>query len=170
MTRMTASAAALVAACGMGGMGGKMNMGGMGMAPAVNGYSEGQSIHFMHTEASDGAVADMLTAMMGSPVLLVPELAQAPAALLANVYVFVNGVKGEGPFGFQADVFDSPPGMPGYRPLRALVKVTWNNAQAARLLTSAAVISTAAAAGELTLQRPGIVINMRMLTWPGGGR
>ena len=169
MTRMTASAAALLAACGSG-MGGSMNMAGMGMAPAVNGYAEGQPIRFMHTEASDGAVADMLTAMMRSPVLLVPELAQAPAAMLANVYVFANGMKGEGPFGFQADVFDSPPGTPGYRPLRALVKVTWNNAQAARLLTSAAAISTAVAAGELTLQRPGVVINMPMLTWPGGGR
>jgi hypothetical protein len=167
---MTASAAALLSACGMGGMGGSMNMGGMGMAPAVNGYAEGQSIHFMHTEASDGAVADMLTAMMGSLVLLVPELAQAPPAMLANVYVFANGMKGEGPFGFQADVFDSPPGTSGYRPLRALVKVTWNNAQAARLLTSAAAISTAVASGELTLQRPGVVINMPMLTWPGGGR
>jgi hypothetical protein len=67
-------------------------------------------------------------------------------------------------------VFDSPPGTSGYRPLRALVKVTWNNAQAARLLTSAAAISTAVASGELTLQRPGVVINMPMLTWPGGGR
>lgn len=168
MTRTIALVAGLLTACGSG-MGG-MNMSGMGMAPAVNGYAEGQPIRFMHTEASDGAVADMLTAMMRSPVLLVPELAQAPAAMLANVYVFVNGVKGEGPFGFQPDVFDSPAGTPGYRPLRALVKVTWNSSQTARLLTSSAEVDKAQSAGELTLQRPSIVINMPMLTWPGGGR
>src|SRR6266851_4114086 len=127
---LTALTTGLLTACGSG-MGSGMNMGGMGMAPAVNGYAEGQPVRFMHTEASDRAIADMLTGMMGSLVLLVRELAQASTAMLANVYVFANGVKGEGPLGFQADVFDSPPGTPGYRPLRTLLKVTWNNPQTA---------------------------------------
>ena len=88
--------------------------------PPVDGYSEGQAIKFIHTEASDPKIAKILTDMMRSPVLVVPSLAQAPEAMLANVYVFKNGVKGSGPFGFQPDVFDNPPGTDGYRPLRAI--------------------------------------------------
>ncbi len=160
-------AATVLTACagGSSGTSGNVSMGGM--SPLVEGFSESQSIRFIHTEASDASVGDMLTRMMGSPVLLVPELAQAPSSTLANVYVFANGVSGSGPLGFQADVFDNPPGTLGYRPLRALVQVTWRNSQNARLLKSSAEVRTAESNGELTLARPGVVINMPMMTWPG---
>ncbi len=81
-----------------------------------------------------------------------------------------NGVRGEGPFDFQADVFDSPPGAEGYSPLRTLNLVTWKNEQAARELRSAAEVKAAAEKGEVTIERPGVVINMPLLTWPGGRR
>lgn len=134
--------------------------------PPVKGYAEGHEIRFIHTEASDAKVAKLLTGMMQSPVLVVPSLAQAPAAMLANVYVFTNGVKGDGPFGFQPDVFDRPAGSEGYSPLRAVHLVTWKNAQSARELKSAAEVRAAQARRELTIERPGIVVNMPMLGWP----
>ncbi len=37
--------------------------------------------------------------MMGSPVLVVPSLAKAPEEMLARVYVFTNGLTGDGPLG-----------------------------------------------------------------------
>ncbi len=138
--------------------------------PPVKAYAEGQGIQFIHTEASDPKVAELLTEMMGSPVLVVPSLAQAPQEMLADVYVFKNGVKGDGPFGFQPDVFDSPPGTDGYRPLRSVKIVTWTNENAARELRSAADVKTAEKAGEITIEKPGVVVNMPLLTWPGGRR
>jgi hypothetical protein len=138
--------------------------------PPVKGYLEGREIRFIHTEASDPKVAAMLTEMMGSPVLVVPSLAQVPEAVLAPVYVFTNGVRGEGPFKFQSDVFDSPPGAPRYTPLRAVHLVAWRNERAARLLRSAAEVKEAETRGELTIERPGVVVNMPLVTWPGGGR
>ena len=104
----------------MEGMGSMMPMGGMmsGEAPVippVAGYSEGQDILFLHTEASDPEIAKLLTDMMGSPVLVVPALAKVPKEILARVYVFTNGPKAAGamgPLGFQPDVFESPPGFP----------------------------------------------------------
>lgn len=149
---------------------GGMPFAGGPAAPPVRGYTEGREIRFIHTEASDPAVARMLTDMMRSPVLLVPSLARAPEASLANVYVFKNGVKGGGPFGFQPDVFDRPPGTDGYSPLRAVNLVTWNDGQRARELRSAAEIEAARAKAEVTVERPGIVVNMPILTWPGGRR
>ncbi len=138
--------------------------------PTVKGYAEGQEILFHHTEVSDPKVADLLTEMMRSPVLVVPALAQAPEALLSTVYVFKNGVRGEGPFKFQPDVFDNPPGASGYRPLRAVHLVTWKNERAARLLKSAAEVKEAEAKGEVSIERPGVVANMPLVTWPGGRR
>lgn len=153
-------------------------MGGMmaGEAPAVppvTGYSEGWKILFLHTEASDTKIAQILTEMMGSPVLVVPSLAKAPAEMLAQVYVFTNGVKGDGPLGplgFQPDVFDNPPGHPGYSPLRKIVLVTWKDEAAARTLKSAAEVREAVQNGEVTIEEPGVVVNMPMVTWPVGQR
>jgi hypothetical protein len=138
--------------------------------PPVKGYAEGMQIRFIHTEASDPKVAELLTGMMRSPVLLVPSLAQAPKETLADVYVFKNGVKGDGPFGFQPDVFDNPPGMDGYRPLRAVNIVTWKNENAAGELRAAAEVKESAKRGEVTIEKSGVVVNMPLLTWPGGRR
>lgn len=149
---------------------GGMSVAGVPMAPPVKAYSEGQEIRFIHTEASDPKIAKLLTDMMRSPVLVVPSLAQAPEPMLATVYVFTNGVKGSGPLGFQPDVFDRPPGTDGYSPLRALNLVTWKNEKSARELKSAAEVKAEEAKGEVTIERPGVVVNMPMVTWPGGQR
>ena len=132
--------------------------------PPVRGYTEGKEIRFIHTEASDAKVAELLTEMMGSPVLTVPSLANTPEAALANVYVFKNGIKGTGPFRFQPDVFDNPPGTEGYSPLRQLNLVTWKDENAARELRSAADVKKAASKGEVVIERPGVVVNMPLLT------
>jgi hypothetical protein len=156
---------------GMSPQGGMAGQPAAGPAiPPVKGYMEGQEIRFLHTEASDPELAEMLTQMMGSPVLVVPSLGNAPDTMLANVYVFTNGVKGQGPLGFQPDVFDHPPGTPGYSPLRRVVQVTWREERSARELQSAAQVQEAEANGEVTMKRLGAVVNMPMVTWPGGQR
>jgi hypothetical protein len=138
--------------------------------PPVKAYLDGEEIRFIHTEASDPKVAERLTEMMGSPVLFVPALAEAPEPMLAAVYVFKNGVKGDGPFGFQPDVFDNPPGSAEYSPLRTVHLVTWKDERAARELRSAAEVREAERKGEIAIEKPGIVVNMPLLTWPGGRR
>lgn len=138
--------------------------------PAGKAWAEGKEIYFVHTEASDAGVAEKLTGMMKSPVILVPSLANVPDESLANVYVFTNGVEGSGPFGFQADVFDNPPGSEGYSPLRRLNVVTWADTATARELKSVAEVLEAEAANEITIEQPGVVINMPFVVWDGGQR
>ena len=138
--------------------------------PAGKAWAEGKEIYFVHTEASDAGVAEKLTNMMKSPVILVPSLANVPDESLANVYVFTNGLEGSGPFGFQADVFDNPAGTDGYTPLRRLNVIAWTDPAAARELKSAAEVLDAETAGELTIEQPGVVINMPFVVWDGGKR
>ncbi len=144
------------------------DMGSDSNASPVKGYAEGQEILFIHTEVSDPKIAGVLTKMMGSPVPVVPSLADVPDSMVANVYVFTNGIKDGGPLGFQPDVFDSQPGTGGYRPLRQLNLVTWKDGLQARTLKSAQEVRQAERAGEVRISRPGVVANMSMLTWPGG--
>ncbi len=149
-------------------------MPGMGSSssstPPVKGFAKGMEIMFIHTEASDPQVAEMLTRMMGPKVLVVSSLREVPGRLLADVFVFRNGIRGEGPFGFQPDVFDAVPGEARYTPLRRVNLVEWKDASRARVLRSAEDVRAAERQAEVAVSRPGIVANMPMLTWPGGRR
>lgn len=138
--------------------------------PAGMAYAEGKEIYFTHTEASDPAIAETLTDMMNSPVLYVPSLAQVPAESLAQVYVFENGLTGKGPLGFQADVFNNPPGSEGYSPLRAVILVKWADGATARELRSETEVLQAEADGEVTITQSGVVVNMPFIVWDGGKR
>ena len=140
------------------------------LAPPVKGYYKGQEILFIHTEASDRKVAEMLTTMMGPQVVLVPALAQAPESVLGKVYVFANGVPGGGPFGYQPDVFASVPGDPSYTPLQSVKLVAWKDGASPRELRSVEEVQSAQSKGEITIEVPGVVVNMPILTWPGGHR
>lgn len=160
---------------GMAGMGDNMGMDSsqatQQYAPLVRGHYEDGEVLFIHTEASDQEVATMLTEMMNGPeVVLVPAMADAPPSLLAQVYVFSNGIPGHGPFGFQADIFDSVPGDEAYRPLRNVNLVSWNEQTSPHELRSAAEVQEAEAAGDITITQPGIVVNMPILVYPGGSR
>jgi hypothetical protein len=147
-----------------------MDMGDAPVVPAGMAYLDGQEIRFIHTEVSDPDVGKVLSEMMDSPVIVVPSLAQAPEEMLAKVYVFTNGVEGMGPLGFQPDVFDNPPGSAGYSPLRSIVLVTWADGVEARELKSLAEVTEAEGKGELSMEEPGVVVNMPFIVWPGGER
>lgn len=133
-------------------------------------YVDGEQIQVLHTEASDSSLADTLSAMMASPVLVVPSLAEAPPSMLANLYIFTNGRAGRGTRGFQPDVLDSPPQSPGYSPLRAVSYVTWTEPGEAEELRSAAEVLEAERRGQVHIQRTPIVINTPLLSWPTGKR
>lgn len=140
------------------------------LSPLVRGIFEGEAVLFIHTEASDPQVAQMLTNMMAAEVVVVPSLADIPGELLGKVYVFTNGIVGDGPMGFQPDIFDSVPGDEDYTPLRAVHLVTWENEREARQLNSASEIQAALDDEAISLETPGIVVNMPILVWPGGRR
>ncbi len=167
-TTATPTAEATEAMSGMAGM--QTEFSSDDLAPLVRGIYEGEDVFFIHTEASDPDVADLLTDMMGPQVVTVPSLAEITQELLRNVYVFTNGVAGGGPMGFQPDVFDTVPGDPGYTPLRSLNRVTWQAGSTPRQLNSAAEIEAAEAAGDIVIEQPGVVINMPILVWAGEHR
>lgn len=140
------------------------------LAPLALAYYEGEEVYFIHPEASDEGVAQVLTEMMGPDVITVASLAEIPAGLLGNVYVFTNGVEAMGPLGYQPDVFDSVPGDETYTPLRSINLVTWQEDVEARELRSVADILAAEEDGEVVIEQPGVVVNMPILVWPDGER
>jgi plastocyanin len=69
-----------------------------------------------------------------------PRLQTGPsrAGATGRVNPFLNGLKGDGPFGFQPSVFDSRPGSPAWSPYWDHYAYQWRRPRRARLLTSEA--------------------------------
>jgi hypothetical protein len=127
--------------------------------PLIGGFHDGQPVTYLLTDASDQGEAEGLSEATGFPVSFVASLGSVPDAALANLYLFMNGVEGPNPFGFQANVLDTLPGDPDYSPLWRVFAVTWTDQGEARELTSEDEIVEAEKAGELTIEETPLVKN-----------
>jgi hypothetical protein len=131
--------------------------------PVVTGWVDGEPVDYLLQEVSDPGVAKMLRDLTGFDVQVVEELADVPKDALATLYLFMNGVEGPNPFGFQMNVLDSTLGDPEYSPLWLHTFVTWNEGAEPRELTSEDEILQAEAEGEVTFERSDLVINCPVL-------
>ena len=140
------------------------------LAPLVKGYYDDGEAFFIHTEASDEKIAAMLTKMMGPKVAHVSALTEAPEGIRSPLYVFVNGVKGKGPMGYQPDVLARVPGDEKYSPFVEIHRVRWAEEATPRELRSKSAIQKAETNGKLVIKSTGIVVNAPVLAWPEGRR
>jgi hypothetical protein len=69
------------------------------------------------------------------------------------IWAFTNGTSD------QRNIIDVVPGDPDYTPLWGVVMVTWKDGVTPRTLMSRAEVEAAMAAGEVTLEQTGIVVN-----------
>ena len=77
-------------------------------------------------------------------------------------YVFINGIKGNGPGEYQLPVASAIPNNSdnnGYSPLFQINYVKWNNNSHPRILKSVSEIMDSQSNGELTITKTNIVIN-----------
>jgi len=136
--------------------------------PMHQGYYNGESVYFIVTDSSDEKHADIVTEQQGWKVEVAPLLAFAPEAALSPVYIFKNGVEGNGVHGFQGEVFSSTPAQEDYSALTAHIHVTWNDDATPELLDSADAVLAAEADGMITFEKFGVVMNMSQIVWPEG--
>ncbi|RMF30633.1 MAG: hypothetical protein D6752_03710 [Candidatus Nitrosothermus koennekii] len=137
--------------------------------PMSKGYYEGKTVYFIHTEASDESLAKKITDMKGFKVVYAPALSTAPKEALSKVFIFNNGVNGNGTLGFQPDVVDNTPAQVNdYSPLRTVIFVTWFDESDARELKSVDEVIDAWLNDEVNIERSEIIVNMPMIKWAEG--
>jgi hypothetical protein len=135
--------------------------------PLVGGFYDGDDVNYLLTDVSVEEEAKGLSEATGYPVAFVPSLGDVPDNSTANLYLFMNGVKGLNPFGFQANVLDSVPGDPEYSPLWRVQAVTWKDEAAARELRSEDEVLDAEKAGEVTVEETPLVKNSPVVVSAG---
>ena len=129
------------------------------------GYVNGKIAFFIATDASDNQTAASITKNPGFKVNFAPALALSLESTRQQGYEFINGIRGEGSFGFQLPVASALPGDKNYTPLVQLNFVKWNSNSSftstvtVRELKSVDEIIAAQKNGELTISKTNIVIN-----------
>ena len=96
-------------------------------------------------------------------------LKNAPEDALSKVYLFTNGIEGDGIHGYQGQIFTSTPAQADvYSALTSHVHVMWNDGASPRVLDSEAMVMDAAENNEITLTKVDVVLNMPQIIWPEG--
>jgi len=136
--------------------------------PMHEGYYDGEFVYYIVTDASDEEIAQKITEYQSWKVNVAPALASITSDYLSKVYVFNNGVPGDGSFGFQGEVFSATPSQPeDYNSLSFPIFVTWNE-DIPKILLSEKEILQLYKQDKLILEQKPVVINMAQIVWPDG--
>ena len=133
------------------------------------GIYEGNQIHYIITDGSDKNYAKSISDKQEWNVEFAPVLADVPENVLQELYIFKNGVKGDGIYGFQNEVFSSTPSQESeYSALNSIVEITWKVSQTEVEFEFAADIIAAEEGGRIEFNEIGIVLNTPQITWSDG--
>jgi len=129
--------------------------------PLSKGFVDGKVAYFIATDASSEQIVSSVSNTTSFKVNYAPSLADTPQSSRQQGYVFINGLKGEGPLGSQMSVASALPSDEGYSPLFEINYVKWNSnaTKDIRILQSVDEIMAAEKGGELTITKSNIVIN-----------
>jgi hypothetical protein len=108
---------------------------------------DGRTIYYIVTDATPSGPANV----MG--VTSAPTLAKTVnSTALVDLYQFTNGIKGSGPFGFQAGIATAALGDDTYSPLCRISVVTWDESVMASVLETIEDINAKKSTGDVTVE------------------
>lgn len=131
-------------------------------------HHDGDQVMYIVTDASDADWAAKITEAQGWRVELAPPLSDAPDDILNTMYVFTNGMPGDGLYGYQDEVFAYTPDMDDYNALSRVVEISWKPGQNQDVFEYASDIADAIDAGRVNMKDAGIVANTPQIMWPDG--
>ena len=136
--------------------------------PMHKGMHNGNEIFYIITDASDKDYVDIISEKQELNIQLSKSLKNIPENNLQKIFLFKNGIKGDGIFGFQTDIFSDTPEQSSYTPLGSIIEVTWKPGQKEIIFESAADIIDAEQSGRIKFNETNVVVNTPQIKWPGG--
>lgn len=137
--------------------------------PMHTGFYNGESLFYIVTDSSEKEYSQKISEKQEWKVEFSPPLSKTPETALQKIYVFTNGVQGDGFYGFQGEVFSSTPSQESqYSALNSVIEVTWKKGQNMILLESVDDIIKAHEGGRIEFDETGIVLNTPQIIWPDG--
>jgi len=130
---------------------------------------DGKSVYYIITDTNDKTHAKAISEKQKWKVEIAPPLSKTPKESLSDVYMFLNGIEGNGTRGFQDEIFSSTPAQTEqYSAIRSVTHVTWKDDQEPEVLDSVQKILDAQKADKIELEKTNAIINMPQIVWPNG--
>jgi len=137
--------------------------------PMHKGIYEGNQVLYIITDGSDEDYSKTISDRQEWNVELAPSLANIPENNLQKLFIFKNGVKGDGIYGFQNEVISNTPSQESeYSALSSIIEVTWKVGQKEIEFQSAKEVIAAEEGGRIEFNETGIILNTPQIAWPGG--
>ena len=137
--------------------------------PMHKGIYGGSQVLYIITDGSDEDYTKILTEKQGWNVELATSISKVPEEALEQLFIFKNGIKGDGIYGFQDEVFSSTPSQESeYSALNSVIEVTWKQGQKEIVFESSDDIIIAKENGRIEFNETGIVLNTPQIVWPEG--
>ena len=137
--------------------------------PMHKGIYEGNQVLYIITDGSDEDYTKIISEKQEWNIELASVLADVPESTLQKLFIFKNGVKGDGIYGFQNEVFSSTPSQESqYSALNSIIEVTWKVGQKEIEFKSATDIIAAEEGGRIEFNEKRIVLNTPQIIWPDG--
>lgn len=136
--------------------------------PMRVGFFEKQSLSYIMTDSSNQTISEKISQKQGWHIKFAPKLRWVSTSTLDTTYVFTNGIKGDGIYGFQSEVFGTTPAQKEYTPLNNIVLVSWKAGQKPQELQSVSDVLKAEKDSRIKLTKTDITINTPQIIWPGG--
>ena len=136
--------------------------------PMHEGLVNGKTVYYIITDSSNNLVASTISSNQNWKVQLSPVLAHVPSTSYGNIFIFTNGIAGNGTHGYQDDVLSFTPSDKQYSPLNKVIEVSWNVGRGPFILNSTKTILDANMTGKIKLTVTDTILNTPEVIWDGG--
>ena len=136
--------------------------------PMHKGMYNDKPVFYIITDSSDDEYAKRLSEKQGWKVETAQALENLSEKIKQKIYVFNNGISGNGMHGFQDDLFATTPSQLNYTAFGSITEVTWKKGQTISILKSANDVIKAHKDGRVTFDEPGVILNTPQIAWPDG--
>lgn len=137
--------------------------------PLHKAFFDEKSVYYIITATNDKTYAKTISQNQKWKVEIALPLSKTPEESLNDVYMFLNGIEGNGTNGFQDEVFSSTPEQTEqYSAIHSVTHVTWKDDEKPEVLDSLQKILDAQNASKIELEKTNVIVNMPQIVWPSG--
>ena len=135
------------------------------MIPMHKGIHNGNEILYIITDASDKDYVKNISEKQKWNIQLSKSIKDISENNFQKIFIFKNGIKGDGIFGFQNEIFSNTPEQSDYTALGTVIEVTWKPGQNKITFESALDVIDAEKSGRIKFNETNVIVNVPQIKW-----
>jgi len=133
--------------------------------PMHKGIHNENKILYIITDASDKNYVNTISEKQEWNIQLSKSIKDIPENNFQKIFIFKNGIKGDGIFGFQNEIFSSTPEQSDYTALGSIIEVTWKPGQKEITFQSTFDVIDAEKSGRIKFNETNVIVNVPQIKW-----